>query len=704
MTDLLWKSRQLQSRKSCSACVVSPLSIFRPLVVGTLSTLLLSLAGIGASAQQAPGKSPTPQQSAPTQPQSPSQPAAAPPASNTTAQGGAVEDATRGKAVLQHLNAVLRLYHDAEAPIQKVGEPSDLIYRDQAVTLAQQVAVFAFQSAQAEAALMAKSAQPADATTANQTQAQRLQATRDSVAARITALKAQDADLEKQLATARPREIAGLQQQREQVAGELELQNAMAEALAKITMISSSSSDTGIAAQISQLERSAPGLITGKITTVPPTLENLSEARSAGVTSQARFLFELLSTRQSIENLVKEANGVHQQAVDLRTPLIDALRKTIAQGEALSQQTAAPAANPAQPAQTATAAGSARSAAANLAATRKNFDDLTGKFKEISSASVPLSQEIVTLEQAQAGLQAWRRAVAEEYASILRSLLTRVIAIGIALLVIFALGEAWRRATTKYVRDIRRRRQLLVVRRLVVGFLSGLVMIFGLVTQFSSLATFAGFITAGIAVGLQTILLSVAAYFFIIGRYGVKVGDRITIAGVTGDVAEVGLVRFYVLELAGSGTDLYPSGRIAVFSNAVLFQAATPLYKQMPGTEYLWHEIAVKLTPDVDYQPAVQAMLKAVQGVYDGYRQQIEQQHQVLESWMDSSIDSPAIQSSLQLVDGGLQLWARFPVLIRQTTSIDNSMTQSLLQAIAGDPRVKAAVSAPPVIKAAVKG
>jgi small-conductance mechanosensitive channel len=606
--------------------------------------------------------------------------------------------------VLQHLNAVLRLYHDAEAPIQKVGEPSDLIYRDQAVTLAQQVAVFAFQSAQAEAALMAKSAQPADATTANQTQAQRLQATRDSVAARITALKAQDADLEKQLATARPREIAGLQQQREQVAGELELQNAMAEALAKITMISSSSSDTGIAAQISQLERSAPGLITGKITTVPPTLENLSEARSAGVTSQARFLFELLSTRQSIENLVKEANGVHQQAVDLRTPLIDALRKTIAQGEALSQQTAAPAANPAQPAQTATAAGSARSAAANLAATRKNFDDLTGKFKEISSASVPLSQEIVTLEQAQAGLQAWRRAVAEEYASILRSLLTRVIAIGIALLVIFALGEAWRRATTKYVRDIRRRRQLLVVRRLVVGFLSGLVMIFGLVTQFSSLATFAGFITAGIAVGLQTILLSVAAYFFIIGRYGVKVGDRITIAGVTGDVAEVGLVRFYVLELAGSGTDLYPSGRIAVFSNAVLFQAATPLYKQMPGTEYLWHEIAVKLTPDVDYQPAVQAMLKAVQGVYDGYRQQIEQQHQVLESWMDSSIDSPAIQSSLQLVDGGLQLWARFPVLIRQTTSIDNSMTQSLLQAIAGDPRVKAAVSAPPVIKAAVKG
>ena len=82
----------------------------------------------------------------------------------------------------------------------------------------------------------------------------------------------------------------------------------------------------------------------------------------------------------------------------------------------------------------------------------------------------------------------------------------------------------------------------MLVRRTVLGFLGGMVVIFGFVTQFSSLATFAGFITAGIAVGLQTILLSVAAYFFIIGRYGVRVGDRISVAGVTGDVVEVGLV------------------------------------------------------------------------------------------------------------------------------------------------------------------
>src|ERR1700722_6834276 len=144
----------------------------------------------------------------------------------------------------------------------------------------------------------------------------------------------------------------------------------------------------------------------------------------------------------------------------------------------------------------------------------------------------------------------------------------------------------------------------------VVGFLSFIVILFGFVTQFNSLATFAGFITAGIAVGLQTILLSVAAYFFIVGRYGVKVGDRITVSSVTGDVIDVGLVRFYMMELAGSGVEMNPTGRVAVFSNAVLFQAGTPLYKQIPGTEFAWHELTIKLNEASDFKAVSDAVIK----------------------------------------------------------------------------------------------
>ena len=626
-----------------------------------------------------------------------------------------VGNADRNKKIIQHLNSVLRFFHDASSPtIQKVGEPSDSIYRDQTATLAAQIAGFAFQSGKAEAELSHGQAPSPQTPSSDQSQTQRLRATLDSTTQRIAELKAQDADLQAKLTTARARDVAALRQQRQNVQGELELQTAMQSALERVSSVSNISNETGFLAQISQLEQTAPGLTAGK-PTVAATLESLSAARSAGVTSQARVLFELLGTRQSIQGLIKEQESLRQQVVGLHDPLVALMRNKIAQGEALAQQTSgvnaanttpvsAPAAQQPAPAPASAAAPAVLSAGASLTATRKNFDELTNTFKQISAASIPLSQEITALEQSRANLQAWYTAVNDEYVSILHSLLLRVIGIAVALAIIFILGEGWRRATTKYVHDIRRRRQLMVVRRLVVGFLSGLVIIFGLISQFSSLATFAGFITAGLAVGLQTILLSVAAYFFIIGRYGVKVGDRITVAGVTGDVAEVGLVRFYMLELAGTGTDLYPSGRIAVFSNAVLFQTGTPLYKQLPGTEYLWHEMTVKLNPDSDYRPAMEAILKAVKGVYEGYRQEIEQQHQALELWMDTSFNAPSIQSSLQLADSGPQLWVRFPVLIRQSTQIDARMNETLLQTVNSSAEIKSAVSAPPVIKAAVKG
>ncbi|MCU1321229.1 MAG: MscS Mechanosensitive ion channel [Acidobacteriaceae bacterium] len=306
----------------------------------------------------------------------------------------------------------------------------------------------------------------------------------------------------------------------------------------------------------------------------------------------------------------------------------------------------------AQPAPTLVGQTKGTPATGSAVTVQPNLESITTQFKALTAASIPLTQEIIVLEQSRVNLTAWQTSVDREYSSILHSLFLRILVVGIALALILAGGEVWTHITNKYVRDIRRRRQFLLVRRTVVGLLSAIVLLFGFVTQFNSLATFAGFITAGIAVGLQTILLSVAAYFFIIGRYGVKVGDRIIVASVTGDVIDVGLVRFYMMELAGSGTELNPTGRVAVFSNAVLFHADTPLYKQIPGTEYAWHELIVKLTEGANYKLVCEAIMREVHTVFEGYRAQIERQHQGVERQMQTSIGPPAIESRLQFNGG----------------------------------------------------
>ena len=619
----------------------------------------------------------------------------------------------RSKDVLTHLNSVLRYYREATSPIQKVGEPSDLLYAEQSSAQALQVAQLAFQAAKNEAALLSQvgsgkqtakapgspsPSQGDDPSTASQsapaqTAAQRYQSARAQAQAHIAALQAQEDTLEKQIATAKRATLPTLQQQLEQVEGGLQLQGAIVTALDRISSYSESQVNTGLAGDIERLQRSAPELVASTAATKAPplaALQPLATSRDAGVTTQASTLFQLMSTVHTIDGQITALDTLRAQADDLRTPFLKVLRATIQKGQALTEQTVNLQATPTTDAQ-------------DLADTRKQFSELTNTFQVLAQATMPLSQEIVQLENSRGTLTTWRAAVNAEYKQLLVALLWRVFFIALALGVLALFSRLWNRATVKYIGDLRRRRQLLVVRRVVVGFLSGLVLIFGCGTQCSSLATFAGFISAGIAVGLQTILLSVAAYFFIIGRYGVRVGDRITVAGVTGDVIDVGLVRFYLMELAGTGTELHSTGRVAVFANSVLFQTGTPIYKQVPGTEYAWHELIAKLKSTADVPAVSAAVLDVINKVYAGYSAQILRQHRDVEAGMGTALPAPKLESRLQLTDTGLQFAVLFPVELQNAALTDQKIAENMLSAISSVDALKAGVVDLPAIKATVK-
>ncbi len=602
---------------------------------------------------------------------------------------GGIDVETRSKAILAHLSEVIRYYRMIVAPIQKIGEPSDMLYAEQAQTAATQIAQLAFKAARDEAALLARvgSKPEAETTQPPESESQKLAQYQLQVHQQVQDLSSQIDAVDGQLRTAKRNAVGPLQLQKQMLEGQLKLANATVTALTKVAGISSTQTNSGLQGDIDRLQHAAPELVDKNVKPVAHTIEPLGSLRDEGVTSQATVLFQLLSTEHAIDQRLTETQTLHEQAMDLRTPLIKILRATIAAGKQM------------QPAPT----SAKESDAQKVAETRKAYDQLADAFQATSDVSVPISQEVLVLEQARANLQSWRAAVDTERTTILNSLLLRVVTIALVLLLLFGLGKVWQKATTRYVHDVRRRRQLLLVRRLVIGFLSGVVLILGFVSQFNSLATFAGFITAGIAVGLQTMLLSVAAYFLIVGRYGVRVGDRITVAGVTGDVVEVGLVRFYMMELTGTGTELHPTGRVAVFANSVLFQAGTPLYKQIPGTDYVWHEITLKLKPGVDYGPATELVRNAIQKVYEGYRAKIEQQHRQVETWMDTALEAPRMETRLQLSDG-LQYAVLYPVQIAQAAATDEQIVREMMSAMSSNPAVMEAVDGTPTLRAVVKG
>jgi len=594
-------------------------------------------------------------------------------------------------AVVHHLNALITWYRHVITLNVEAGQPGDLLYLENARRLAAQAVQFAFQSASAQAALLAGGNGNSNSETPT-AQQQSLANSAANIDKQITLLQAQLQAIETEIKRATGKKRDQLVAQRDALQGELGLYKEAQDSLRQIAGLGNPNETSGgeLATQINQLKQSVPevfGAGLGQKTTAVPTASAVAPqtaAKNSGLISETSALFTQLQAIHQIDQAIAGTVRLREGAQKLAMPLRASLRGLIQQGKQLANQPP-PASN-----------------AAPVATTQQTFSELTAEFKKEAAAAVPLSQEIVVLDQCHSELVDWRDSIALEYGRALRRLLLRVAAVLIALAFVFFLSRLWHRATLRYIHDARRRRQLSVIRRVVIGFMMVVVIVVGFISEFTSLATFAGLITAGIAVALQSVILSIAAYFFLVGRYGVRVGDRVTVSGVTGDVIEIGLVRLYLMELSGTGIDLYPTGRVVVFSNAVMFQTA-PFFKQLPGTAYAWHEIAVNVAPQADLAALERKLMDVVNSVYSQYRQTIDHQHALVERLLDTSMPEPVPIGKVQFTDKGPEFVVRYPVVIHKAADIDDELTRKLLQAIEQDAELKAAVSASPQLRAAIK-
>jgi len=139
-----------------------------------------------------------------------------------------------------------------------------------------------------------------------------------------------------------------------------------------------------------------------------------------------------------------------------------------------------------------------------------------------------------------------------------------------------------------------------------------LIVLFLVPTWFSgleSLATFAGILGAGLAVALHDSVANIAGFLFIAFRRPFEVGDRIEIDGTAGDVIDIRLFQFSLLEI-GNWVDAEQStGRIMHVPNGKVLRERTASFTR--GFEYIWHEIPVLITFESDWK-AAKAILERI--------------------------------------------------------------------------------------------
>jgi small-conductance mechanosensitive channel len=125
-----------------------------------------------------------------------------------------------------------------------------------------------------------------------------------------------------------------------------------------------------------------------------------------------------------------------------------------------------------------------------------------------------------------------------------------------------------------------------------------------------SLATFLGLVSAGLAIALKDLVTGFAGWLFIMLRRPFDVGDRVQVGGFAGDVIDLRIFKFTLMEI-GNWVDADQStGRVIHVPNSKVLTEEVVNYSR--GFNYLWNEIPVLVTFESNWKEAKRILQEAV--------------------------------------------------------------------------------------------
>ena len=580
-----------------------------------------------------------------------------------------------GDQVIQILDETVEWYRALGTQQQNASQPSDLLILFANRQTADKVVALAFDMARANAELLsseASAAAAADHNTAS-TSLDQKQAQLDSERQSIQQEVATD---RQQLATAgKGREQAAAKIS--ELQGELSMIDARRNMLDTMTEFIHSgdpkaANANALKSQIDAIAATVPGagvsVTAGATTTAAPAGSSTAAPSSASTT--AAPLGTTTTTTPSRYGLWDLAVAVAKSHTKLNT-IDDITARTKALAATFRKISDAPRAQ----LQAYSTQGDGLAAQADhadsvaLKGLRDQFDTLAWLVQQTSGILLPLGKEQVLLQRYQHNLDSWRVSAEKQYHEAWAALGVRLGIVAGILIVIFVLGEVWRSAVFRYVHEPHRRYQMLLVRTIVVWAVVAIVLGLSFVTEISTFATFAGLLSAGLAVAMQSVLVSVVGYFFLIGKYGIRVGDRIQIGTVVGEVLDIGLVRLHLMELTQQGP-LGSTGRVVAFPNLIVFQTTGGLFKQTSGGDVAWHETTLPLPTIADYGVVKQKLLSAISAIVGEYA--------------DPKAGAEATpQVNMRLNAGHMEALIRYPLNYKHAAEIDERVAEAVLKVLA---------------------
>jgi small-conductance mechanosensitive channel len=209
------------------------------------------------------------------------------------------------------------------------------------------------------------------------------------------------------------------------------------------------------------------------------------------------------------------------------------------------------------------------------------------------------------------------------------------------------------------------------------------------IDAFNDLPTFLGLASAGVAIALADVLKNLAGWVYIWSRRPFRVGDRVEVDGTKGDVVDIRLFRFSLMEVGNWVQAQQSTGRLIHVPNGILFTNQVANYTE--GFEYIWHEIPILVTFESDRQRARDIVQQAVREHSPNVEREAGARIRETARLYHIKIGTLTPIVYLSVEDSGVLFTARFLVDARRQRTVEQAIWEAILGSLDTEPTVELA-------------
>ena len=203
---------------------------------------------------------------------------------------------------------------------------------------------------------------------------------------------------------------------------------------------------------------------------------------------------------------------------------------------------------------------------------------------------------------------------------------------------------------------------------------------------FSQVGTFLGLVSAGVAIALSDVLVDIAGWLILITKPPFEVGDRIQIGEHSGDVVDISVLHFHMLEIGNWVDSDQSTGRLVQVPNSKIL--TDPIANYTSGFPFLWHEMPVVVTFESDW---CKAKTKLHEMVTEASAEMSESAAEFLRKRPSRMlIQYPVVSATVytSVLDHGICLSMRFLTDPKRRRAFDEILWEGVLNMVADEPGI----------------